>query len=155
MAARVPDLDVGVTSAAELAGQLLVVGFQGRTLPHELARALAHKERAGVVLFRRNLAPDLAGLLELQELCGALGSAAAKDYPALIAIDEEGGRVARLSPPALALPPMRRIADGGDLALMERVGCALGRQLGALGITMNFAPVVDVDTNPDNPIIGD
>ncbi len=152
---RVTDLDVGVTSAAELAGQLLVVGFSGRTVPEALALGLSRKELAGVVLFRRNLAPDVAGLIELQALCRAIGNAAAAGFPPLIAIDEEGGRVARLSPPALVLPPMRCIADLGDLALMERVARTLGRQLASLGITMNFAPVVDVDTNPENPIIGD
>jgi beta-N-acetylhexosaminidase len=63
--------------------------------------------------------------------------------------------VARLGPPALRLPPMRRLAELGDLELIERVGAAVGRELAGLGVTMNFAPVVDVDTNPDNPIIGD
>lgn len=140
---------------AELAGQLLVVGFDGTQLPRELEAAFRLRERAGVIIFRRNLMPGLEGLGALQRLCGDVAQAAGSLWPALIAIDEEGGRVARLHPPALKLPPMRQIAEHCDTTLMERVGLAMARELRCLGLSMNFAPVVDVDTNPDNPVIGD
>jgi beta-N-acetylhexosaminidase len=136
-------------------GQLVVVGFAGAELPAELASAFEAGERAGVVLFRRNIEPGIDGLGGLQRLCASLAARSPAGLPPLIAIDEEGGRVARLGPPALRLPPMRRLAELGDLDLIERVGAAVGRELACLGVTMNFAPVVDVDTNPDNPIIGD
>jgi beta-N-acetylhexosaminidase len=142
-------------SPRELAGQLLVVGFAGQEAPPALCDALAAGERAGVVLFRRNLIPGAAGVAALQKLCASLASASPSGCPPLVAIDEEGGRVARLSPPALTIPPMRRLGDAGDLALIERVADAVARELACLGVSMNFAPVVDVDTNPDNPIIGD
>jgi beta-N-acetylhexosaminidase len=142
-------------SPAQLAGQLLVVGFDGTRLPPELCARLRAGERAGVILFRRNLVPGLAGLSELQRMCGELAGLTPAELPPLITIDEEGGRVARLHPPALRLPPMRRIAALGDRALLERVGAVVGAELACLGLTMNFAPVVDVDTNPDNPVIGD
>jgi beta-N-acetylhexosaminidase len=142
-------------SPAQLAGQLLVVGFDGQVLPAELSTSLEAGERAGVILFRRNLVAGENGLHALQLLCARIARQSRPELPALIAIDEEGGRVTRLSPPALALPAMRRIADLGDVSLLERVGRALGNQLRCLGLTMDFAPVVDVDTNPDNPIIGD
>ncbi|HKO92943.1 MAG TPA: beta-N-acetylhexosaminidase, partial [Polyangiaceae bacterium] len=148
-----PDLDA--LTPAQLVGQLLVVGFDGQRAPSELGDALAQGERAGVILFRRNLTPGRGGLGELQDSCAELAGLAPPGLPPLIAIDEEGGRVARLSPPALVLPPMRRIASLGDLGLLERVGLVMGQQLRCLGLTMNFAPVVDVDTNPDNPVIGD
>jgi beta-N-acetylhexosaminidase len=146
---------VDCLSPAQLAGQLLVVGFDGPTLPAELATSVQAGERAGVILFRRNLIPGEGGLHALQLLCASIARQSRPGLPALIAIDEEGGRVTRLSPPALALPAMRRIADLGDVSLLERVGRALGNQLRCLGLTMDFAPVIDVDTNPDNPIIGD
>lgn len=142
-------------SPAQLAGQLLVVGFDGSRPPPDLATAIRAGERAGVILFRRNLSDGLSGLQDLQGLCGELSGLSPRDLPALIAIDEEGGRVARLRPPALTLPPMRRLAALGDLELVERVGRVLGRELTCLGLTLDFAPVVDVDTNPDNPVIGD
>jgi beta-N-acetylhexosaminidase len=142
-------------SPRQLAGQLVVVGFEGCEAPLELCRACEAGERAGVVLFRRNLGPGLAGLGDAQRLCARLLALCPAELPPLVAIDEEGGRVARLGPPALRLPPMRRLAEAGDLDLIERSAAALGRELACLGVTMNFAPVVDVDTNPDNPIIGD
>jgi beta-N-acetylhexosaminidase len=143
-------------SPRQLAGQLVVVGFDGLdAAPVELYRALEAGERAGVVLFRRNVGPGLAGLGGVQRLCASLLAASPPELPPLVAIDEEGGRVARLAPPALRLPPMRRLAEAGDLELVERSAAAIGRELACLGVTMNFAPVVDVDTNPDNPIIGD
>jgi beta-N-acetylhexosaminidase len=153
--------ELAITSAlaaltpAQLAGQLMVVGFDGPRLPPPLELSLSRGERAGVVLFRRNLSGGEAFLTDLQALCADIIRLTPPAFPALIAIDEEGGRVARLRPPALVLPPMRHIAELRDLGLLERVGRALGSELKCLGLSMNFAPVVDVDTNPDNPVIGD
>jgi beta-N-acetylhexosaminidase len=138
-------------SLAELIGQLLVVGFDGTCLPAALREDLARGRRGGVIVFKRNI-ESLPGL---QALCTDVARVTPADLPALIAIDEEGGRVRRLSPPALALPPMRQLAERTDPAFVERCARVLGRELACLGITMDFAPVVDVDTNPDNPIIGD
>jgi beta-N-acetylhexosaminidase len=149
------DAFLDALSPRQLAGQLLVVGFDGLDAPTDLRRAFEGGERAGVVLFRRNLASDVSGLGGVQRLCAGLLETSPAELPPLVAIDEEGGRVARLGPPALRLPPMRQLAETGDLVLIERCAAAVGRELACLGITMNFAPVVDVDTNPDNPIIGD
>jgi beta-N-acetylhexosaminidase len=148
-------LTVSELSPRQLAGQLLVVGFDGLDAPEDLSRDFEAGERAGVVIFRRNVAEGAAGLERLSRTCAAFARSSPATLPPLIAIDEEGGRVARLGAPALRLPPMRRLAKLGDPELVERVAAAIGRQLRALGVTMNFAPVVDVDTNPDNPIIGD
>jgi beta-N-acetylhexosaminidase len=142
-------------TSRQLVGQLVVVGFAGTEVPAELGAAFEAGERAGVVVFRRNIEPGLEGFGGLQRMCASLAASSPAWLPPLVAIDEEGGRVARLGPPALRVPPMRQLAELGDLELIERVGAAVGRELAGLGVTMNFAPVVDVDTNPDNPIIGD
>jgi beta-N-acetylhexosaminidase len=142
-------------SPRQLAGQLLVVGYAGLEPPPELDAAIEAGERAGVIVFRRNISPGSAGLTALQGTTARLARRSPEGLPPLVAIDEEGGRVARLGAPAIALPPMRRLAAVGDLDLVERVAKAVGRELRCLGVTMNFAPVVDVDTNPQNPIIGD
>jgi beta-N-acetylhexosaminidase len=75
--------------------------------------------------------------------------------PPFITVDQEGGRVARLPEPALTLPSMRSLGRLGDTQLIERAAEAVGRGLLALGFNCNFAPVLDVDSNPLNPIIGD
>lgn len=138
-------------SLPELIGQLLVVGFDGTSLPGALREELARGRRAGVIVFKRNITE----LAALQALCSEVARTTPAGLPALIAIDEEGGRVRRLPSPALELPPMRQLAERTDPSFVERCARVLGRELACLGITMDFAPVVDVDTNPDNPVIGD
>jgi beta-N-acetylhexosaminidase len=88
-------------------------------------------------------------------LIARISELAPHDSPLLVAVDQEGGRVARLGAPVLRLPPMRQLAALADVGLTERAAELLGGQLRALGFTMDFAPVLDVDTNPDNPVIGD
>ncbi len=72
-----------------------------------------------------------------------------------VGIDQEGGRVARLRAPLLDVPPMRTVASWGDAAFAERIAHGVGAELAALGITIDFAPVLDVNTCPENPVIGD
>jgi beta-N-acetylhexosaminidase len=133
-------------------GQLVVGGFQGEALPATFTRALAAGERGGAVLFARNLTQDP---MQCAELARAIAEVSPREAPPLVAIDQEGGRVQRLQAPVLPLPPMRTVAERGDEALARRLAAALGRQLAALGITMDFAPVFDVNTCRTNPIIGD
>ncbi len=138
-------------SLAEDAGQLLWVGFDGTSVPGELAGRIAGGAVGGVVLFGRNLTGDLE---QTAALCRALHEAA-KELPLVVAVDQEGGRVQRLKAPFLALPPMARLGAFGEAALAEAAGRALGTELAALGFNVDFAPVLDVHTNPQNPVIGD
>ncbi len=149
---------------ARLCGQLIVGGFEGTAVPPSYVRALVAGERGGVVVFSRNLANDP---WHAAELARAVASNSALDSPPLVAIDQEGGRVARLTAPVLEIPPMAvfgrlALAEANRpgvrpaaLALAHDAAAALGAQLAALGITMNFAPVLDVHTRAENPIIGD
>lgn len=134
-----------------VAGQVLVAGFPAGDPPAPLLAATREGALGGVILFRRNI--DSAA--QVLELTRRFADAAPADRPALIAVDQEGGRVARLGAPVLRLPPMRRLGELDDAGLTRRAGRVLGRQLAALGFTMDFAPVLDVDTNPKNPVIGD
>ncbi len=134
-----------------LAGQLICGGFAGPALSTTFRAALSRGERGGAVIFKRNI-ETAEGVLELNR---AISGAAPSELPPLIAVDQEGGRVARLKAPLLSVPPMRVLAERKDPALLRRVARAQGEELAALGFTMNASPVLDVDTNPDNPIIGD
>jgi beta-N-acetylhexosaminidase len=129
---------------------LFCVGFRGTTPSPEVLE-LIHRGVYGVILFARNVvdAEQVAGLVaELKRAAGR---------PLLVSIDQEGGRVARLRAPQgfTELPPMRAVGATGDAALAREVGALLGRELRAVGIDQDYAPVVDVDTNPANPVIGD
>jgi beta-N-acetylhexosaminidase len=127
------------------AGQLLIVGFEGTRAPDELLARIAVGRVGGVILFARNLGT----LDEIAALVRTLSSAAPGE-PLIVAIDQEGGRVQRVKSPFPHWPPM---AQAGARA--EAMGRAIGDEVGALGFNVDFAPVLDVDSNPLNPIIGD
>lgn len=132
-------------------GQLLFVGFAGTELPRDLAALLGQGRVGGVVLFSRNIeSPE-----QLRELVDALHEAAPAELPPLVAIDQEGGRVQRLREPWTEWPPMRRLGDRDEPETTRAFADALARELAELRIHLDFAPVVDVDTNPENPVIGD
>ena len=132
-------------------GQLLFAGFQGTELPRELAELLASGRIGGVILFARNIGDPT----QVRALTAALHAAAPPEAPLLLAIDQEGGRVQRLRQPWTEWPPMRVLGERDELATTAAVAAAIARELADLGIGLDFAPVVDVDTNPNNPVIGD
>jgi beta-N-acetylhexosaminidase len=134
-----------------LCGQLIVGGFDGPELPERYARALREGRRGGAILFRRNL-PDIP---TSARVCEAIRAASPADLPPFIGVDQEGGRVTRLPAPFLTLPPMRVLGELSDLGLVRRAGRAVATELSAIGFNLNFAPILDVDSNPDNPVIGD
>jgi beta-N-acetylhexosaminidase len=134
----------------ERAGRYLIVGIDPEGTG-DLAPCLALLDEVrplGVVLFTRNL-PSLEATL-------ALTAALAEHSPGLLlAIDHEGGRVHRLPEPFTKFPPMLTLARSGDPGLLREVARAQADELRAAGFHVNFAPVLDVHTNPVNPIIGD
>lgn len=134
-------------------GQLFLLGFDGLTVPDAARDLLVNEGAGGAILFKRNV-DSLEQVVELNRALFALGS---EERPTLVSVDQEGGRVARLRGLCTDLPPMRRVGelsvDDGDLPY--RVGAMMARELSALGFHLDFAPVLDVDTNPDNPVIGD
>jgi beta-N-acetylhexosaminidase len=127
---------------------LFCVGFHGITMPEHL-RPWLEADLGGVILFRRNL-QDLS---QICRLTAALHAAAAA--PLLLGVDQEGGRVTRLPAPFLTPPAAAILGASRDEALTADLARAMGRELGAAGFTWNLAPVLDVHTNPRNPIIGD
>jgi beta-N-acetylhexosaminidase len=136
--------------AERWAGQVIVAGFPAGPPPSALLDALSDEALGGVVLFKRNLGTPL----EIAALVRRIADATVGPGP-LVAIDQEGGRVQRLGPPVLQLPPMRRLGERDDVELTRMAARALGRQLAALGINVDFAPVLDVHTNAVNAVIGD
>jgi beta-N-acetylhexosaminidase len=131
-------------------GQLLVAGFDGSDVPVEL-RALAREfSIGGVALFKRNV-QDPEQVSEVARQIEALDP----ELPPWVAVDQEGGRVARLKRPFTEWPPMITLGRAGDPALARRFARALADELAAVGVTLDFAPVIDVLTNAKNPVIGD
>ncbi|MEO8257091.1 MAG: beta-N-acetylhexosaminidase [Acidobacteriota bacterium] len=131
-------------------GQLLIAGFDGPALSVEIKSLAREFGLGGVILFARNLAePE-----QIAELCFEAARLDA-DLPAWVSIDQEGGRVARLTSPFTEFPALATIGRSGDAGLAARFGRAMALELAAVGVSLDYAPVLDVLTNPDNPVIGD
>ena len=131
-------------------GQLLIGSFPGTSLTAEFRSLAREFDLGGAILFSRNVeAPEQVA--ELAANIEALG----RSMPAWVSVDQEGGRVARLKEPFTRWPPMAVLGRAGSEALAERFGRALARELRAVGITLDYAPVLDIHTNPKNPVIGD
>ena len=130
------------------AGTVLQMGFGGTKAPAWVLRALSAGELGGAALFSRNLeTPE-----QIAALCAELRAA---NPEVLIAVDEEGGDVTRLEvAEGSSYPGNLALGKADDVALTEAVGRSIGRDLASLGINFDYAPCVDVNANPDNPVIG-
>jgi beta-N-acetylhexosaminidase len=131
-------------------GQFLIAGFGGHQIPVELKSLAREFSLGGVILFARNIA-DPEQLAELAAEAARL----VPDIPLWVSLDQEGGRVARLQAPFTIWPPMAALGRSGDTGLAERFGRALAIELRAVGISLDYAPVLDIHSNPKNSVIGD
>src|SRR5687767_13185616 len=131
-------------------GQLAIAGFSGYTIPPDLRLLAREFDLGGVIFFARNVeSPEQVAELsrEAREL--------AAEVPLWVSVDQEGGRVARLKAPFTVWPPMITLGRSGDEQLAARFARALAAELKAVGISLDYIPVLDVLTNPKNPAIGD
>jgi beta-N-acetylhexosaminidase len=132
------------------AGRFVMAGFVGHSAPDDLRRLIAEFDLAGVILFARNVVQPQQVADLSREVAGL-----SREWPLWIGVDQEGGRVARLKRPFTEWPAALALGRSGDEGLAARFAQALAAELRAVGITLDFAPVLDVHSNPDNPAIGD
>jgi len=129
-------------------GRLVMVDIPGKSLDAETAAFLRQQKIRSVCLFRKNIGSEDSVRALMRDLIDVLGP------EALIGIDQEGGAVVRVT--FLPQPPSAMaLGASGDADRAEAVGAAVARGLKALGINWNFAPVLDVNNNPANPVIGE
>ena len=128
----------------------MFVGFDGYVIPAEVRSLAREFDLGGVVLFTRNVeSPEQVAELAFD------AERLSPNLPLWVSVDQEGGRVARLRRPFTEWPPMATLGRSGDPALAVRFARAMAVELQSVGITMDFAPVLDILTNPTNPAIGD
>ncbi|MFS0674131.1 beta-N-acetylhexosaminidase [Ornithinibacillus sp. 179-J 7C1 HS] len=140
-------------SLQEKIGQLMVFGFKGKTATPEIKKLIRERHVGGIILFGRNIGTTeevLALTTELQREAKEAGH----EKPLLICIDQENGVVRRLGEGATILPGAMLLGATGYSENAYITGLITGRELKALGINWNLAPVLDVNNNPDNPVIG-
>lgn len=135
------------------AGKHLIIGFDGTWPEQEFLQWIRDESIGGVILFARNI----ESRQQLVELIRCLRDA--RPDPFFVSVDHEGGRVFRLPEPFTAIPPARVFGRyyerSRDIAEIEEIAALIAAELLAVGFNLNFAPVLDVDSRQDNPIIGD
>jgi beta-N-acetylhexosaminidase len=131
-------------------GQLAIVGFDGHVVPDSVRQIAKAFDLGGVIFFARNVA-DPEQVMEMSRESQLL----AREMPLWVSVDQEGGRVARLKRPFTEWPPMITLGRAQDETLAERFARALAAELTAVGITLDYTPVLDIFTNPKNSVIGD
>jgi beta-N-acetylhexosaminidase len=142
-------------SLEEKVGQLLMVHFHGE-FANEDARSLIQDAKVGGIIYY-NWSNGLSSPEQVQALSAGLQKLARESrasIPLFIAVDQEGGVVARLNNGFTVFPGNKALGMTGDPNLAEASALAMGQELQAVGVNMNFAPVVDVNINPRNPVIG-
>jgi beta-N-acetylhexosaminidase len=135
-----------------LAGQPIHIAVPGTELTQDTRKLIAALKPGGIIFFGFNLkhAAQIKKLTaDLQELAAEL-----KLPPFLISTDQEGGYVKRVRDAVLQTPPAMDLGATRDAELCRATGYHVSRDLGALGINIFFAPVVDINNNPQNPVIG-
>ena len=131
-------------------GQLLAVGIEGKRMAAAQERLLKQLEPGGVAIFGRNVSNPR----QVARLLAALDRIVGRVVPPFLATDQEGGAVVRLKKGALVFPGAMLLGAAGDPGLARKVGTATGRDLSRLGFNVNLAPVMDVNSRADNPVIG-
>jgi len=133
-------------------GQRFVLGFPGTRIPEEFKRLVRVYKVENVILFKENIESGA----QARDLCAAIDALvrAETGHPALIALDEEGGVVSRLPPDMVKMPGAMALAAAADPAPLREAAALTARQLAGIGVNLNLAPVLDVNSNPANPVIG-
>ncbi len=143
-----------MNSIQQLIGQHVLIGVSGHALTAEEKKFIVQNNISGVVLFSRNVAEPK----QVHDLCAEIQSLrhqTIEKAPLYTAIDMEGGRVARLKAPFTEWPPLKKLGDLDAPTVSFNFAKAMGQELKAVGINLDFAPCIDVFTNPKNTVIGD
>ena len=141
------------TDLARKIGQRMVVGFTGLEVPQELRDAVKRSHIANFILFAENIESNA----QLVSLCADLQTLVQEETgaPAFITIDQEGGVVSRLNEKEAAVVPSAMcVSATGDPANAYHAGLITAQELRALGVNFNLAPCMDINSNPQNPVIG-
>lgn len=135
------------------AGRLMIAGFKGHTISEEIKHLIHTYHIGGVILFGRNIGTP-EEILHLTRSLQLEAKAAGYKVPLLISIDQENGVVRRLGEGTTIIPGAMLLGAAQDPAYSRKAGELTGKELKALGINWNLAPVVDINNNPKNPVIG-
>lgn len=135
-------------------GPSMIIGIKGTSLTSSEAEFLVQENIGGIILFKRNFESPRQ-LFDLATELRSLAKRKPDRQPFFISVDQEGGRVARFRKPFTEWPPMGAVGKLDSATVTFKVSQCLAQELAAVGVNLNFAPSVDIYTNPANTVIGD
>lgn len=132
-------------------GQMIVAGIDGTKIDDQAKSLIADQFIGGFILYK----PNIESVEQTTKLLNDLKAAnRSNPAPLLLSVDQEGGRVNRMPASLVAVPASRDIAKSGDSGKARSIGAAIADEVRSIGFNVNFAPVLDIDSNPKNPVIG-
>jgi len=149
------DSIVSSLTLEEKIGQMMLVAFKGPAVSPELADMISNRTIGGIILYSSwGNVEDPRQVAALNAQAQALAAKNPKSIGLFVGIDQEGGPVNRLRDGVTVFPSQMAVAASGNREHARAMARVLARELAVLGINMNYSPVADVNSNPQNPIIG-
>ncbi|OCT13992.1 hypothetical protein A8709_00165 [Paenibacillus pectinilyticus] len=136
----------------EKLGQMIFAGIDDYTMNEQARQLLVTYHVGGIILYKPNVkdTKQLVGLVNELKTANSVNK-----LPLWIGVDEEGGRVTRLPDEITKTPTSQTVGKSGKTEVAHNIGQLLGKELNAYGLNMDFAPDLDINSNPKNPVIGD
>ncbi|MFC5403090.1 beta-N-acetylhexosaminidase [Cohnella soli] len=132
-------------------GQMILAGVTGTKLDASAKAMIAEQHVGGIILFKNNFSGLTGSTRFVNDLKKANTS---NPIPLFVSVDQEGGRVSRLPADFVAMPDAAKVGRTGKPELAKQMGKLLSEELALLGFNVDFAPVLDINSNPNNPVIG-
>lgn len=136
----------------EKIGQMILAGVQGTTLDDQAKQMIADQKVGGIIFYANNVT-TLEGTAKFVQSIKETNQS--NPVPIFMSVDQEGGKVSRMPENVESIPSNQKVGKTKDSALAETMGELLARQVQLAGFNVDFAPVLDVNSNPKNPVIGD
>ncbi len=143
--------EIDAMSLEEKVGQMFIVGFDGYEVDDNIISLIKNKKVGGIILFSKNI-NTVSGTKKLIESLNGLNNE--NKVKLFMSVDEEGGVVSRIPKEMGRFESAWDVGATGDLNYAFEHGKAIGETIKSLGFNLDFAPVLDVNSNPNNPVIG-
>lgn len=132
-------------------GQMILAGVSGTTMDANAKQLINQIHVGGIIFYQNNFETPAQAV----QFVNQLKTGNSSSQPLLLGVDQEGGRVARLPGGLVNFPLNKQIGQVNNPEFSFKVGTLLGQELKEFGLNLDFAPVLDINSNPNNPVIGD
>lgn len=141
-------------SISEKVGQLIIAGMDGTEVDEAAKELIRTYNVGGFIFYSANIKKENEAVQLFNDL-RQLNTQQKSGVPLFMSVDEEGGKVSRMPPTFKKIPSAKKVGDTKNEQLATQIGKVIGDQLQSFGLNMDYAPVLDVNSNPKNPVIGD